>query len=247
MTRWKASLIHLLISLAIVGSIAAYILYFWYPPALLHMAKADKLLGLVGGIDLVVGPLLTLLVYKHGKASLRMDLTVVALIQAAFLSLGLYTLYQSRPVFLVASSRSFDLVFANEVVPEALARAHDPQFMTLGIGKPKLVGAILPTDKKERDRLTSIALAGGGDIQMMPEYYVDFSAVVPDIIAHALPLKPGKEASAAAISVMLDAAKAYGRNPADLGFVQMASSRGFAAMLVDAKTGQIVGPVNVDP
>ena len=55
MTRWKASFIHLLISVAVVGSVAAYIIYFWYPLALIPMAKVDRLLGLVGGIDLIVG------------------------------------------------------------------------------------------------------------------------------------------------------------------------------------------------
>jgi len=42
MSRWKAAFIHLLISVLIVGSVAAYIMYFWYPPALMHMAKADR-------------------------------------------------------------------------------------------------------------------------------------------------------------------------------------------------------------
>ena len=77
MTRWRAGFIHLLISLLVVGSVAAYVIYFWYPIPLLPMAKADELLMMVGGIDLIVGPLLTLLVYKQGKKTLKMDLTVI--------------------------------------------------------------------------------------------------------------------------------------------------------------------------
>ena len=80
MTRWKASFIHLILSLLVIGTVAAYIIYFWYPLPLMHMSKADKLLLMVGGIDLIVGPLLTLLVYKQGKKTLRMDLTVIAVI-----------------------------------------------------------------------------------------------------------------------------------------------------------------------
>lgn len=247
MTRWKASFIHLLISIAVVGSVAAYIIYFWYPLALIPMAKVDKLLGLVGGIDLIVGPLLTLIVYKTGKASLKMDLTVIALVQAAFLSLGLYTMFQSRPVFLVASSKTFDLVFASDISPEALAKARTPQYQQLGITKPQLVGAKMPTDVNEKLRIVNSALSGAGDLQTMPMYYVEYKEIIPDILANSFPLLAGKHASEQAIDIMREAAKSYGRKPDDVHFMRLGSSRGFATMLVDAKTGEVVGPVNVDP
>jgi hypothetical protein len=247
MTRWKASFIHLLISIAVVGTVAAYIIYFWYPLALIPMAKVDKLLGLVGGIDLIVGPLLTLIVYKTGKASLKMDLTVIALVQAAFLSLGLYTMFQSRPVFLVASSKTFDLVFAPDILPARLAQARIPRYQTLSITKPKLVGAKMPTDSNEQMHIMDSALAGGGDLQTMPEYYVEYQEMIPDILANSFPLLAGKNASEQAVSIMRDAAKNYGKNPDDVHFMRLGSSRGFAVMLVDAKTGQVIGPVNINP
>lgn len=247
MTRWKASFIHLLISIAIVGSVAAYIIYFWYPLALIPMAKADKLLGLVGGIDLIVGPLLTLLVYKTGKATLKMDLTVIALIQVVFLSIGLYTMFMSRPVFIVASSRSFDLVFAADISPQQLAQAQIPQYKTLSMTKPKLVGVKMPADPNEQMRIVNSALAGLGDLQMMPEYYVEYSEMIPDILANSMPLKANAHISAQAIALIAAGAKTYGRTPEEVHFMRLGSSRGSAIMLVDAKTGQVVGPVSADP
>lgn len=154
MTRWKASFIHLILSLLVIGTVAAYIIYFWYPLPLMHMSKADKLLLMVGGIDLIVGPLLTLLVYKQGKKTLRMDLTVIAVIQAAFLSLGLYTLYQSRPVFLVATPTRLDMVFANEIDTTRLSKAKIERFKTLSLTKPLLVGAKMPTTIEEKNNIT---------------------------------------------------------------------------------------------
>jgi hypothetical protein len=247
MTRWKASFIHLLISIAIVGSVAAYIIYFWYPFALMPMAKADKLLGLVGGIDLIVGPLLTLIVYKTGKASLKMDLTVIALVQAAFLSMGLYTMFQSRPVFLVASSKTFDLVFAPDISPARLAQARIPRFQTLSITKPQLVGVKMPTDSDAQSRIMNSAFTGAGDLQTMPEYYVEYQEMIPEILANSFPLLAGKNASEQAVGIMREAAKNYGKNPDDVHFMHLGSARGFAVILVDAKTGQVIGPVNVDP
>lgn len=247
MNRWKASAIHLLISCMIVSTVAAYIIYFWYPPALVAMAKADRLLMLISGIDLILGPLLTLIVYKKGKPGLRIDLTIIGLVQAIFLSIGLYTMFESRPVFLVASATSFDLVFAPDISSERLAEARIPEYQRFSITKPQLVGAIMPTDNKEKMEIMNSALSGTGDLQTMPKYYVAYHEVVADLLANALPLKATPKASEQAIAVMVDAAKSYGREPDEVRYMRLGSSRGFAVMLIDAKTGDIVGPVNVDP
>ena len=246
MTRWKASFIHLLISFFVVGTVAAYIIYFWYPLPLMHMAKADQLLMMVGGIDLIVGPLLTLLVYKHGKKTLRMDLTVIAVIQAVFLSMGLYTMFQSRPVFLVATSKRFDMVFANEIDPTRLSQAKIEKFKTLSFTKPLLVGAKFPTNIEEKTNIIMSALSGAGDIQTMPEYFVEYQELVPELLANSAPLQLSQTVSEQALAVLQEAAKHYGYQPDGVRYMHLGSVRGYAVMLIDAKTGRVVGPVNLD-
>lgn len=247
MTRWKASFIHLLISFLVVGSIAAYIIIFWYPPSLMRMAKADKLLMLVGGIDLIIGPMLTLLVFRHGKPTLRMDLTVIALLQAGFMAFGLYSAYVSRPVFMVASPRIFDLVFATDMDPELLAKGKEPQYRSLGIGRPLLVGALLPTNAKERGEIMDSIASGRSDLQYMPQFYVDYRQVAPKLLQNGRSLKAENGVSAESAALLQEAAQAYGRQPDELRFIPLRSSRGFAVMLLDGKTGEVVGPADVDP
>ena len=247
MTRWKASFIHLLISFLVVSSIAAYIITFWYPPALMRMAKADKLLMLVGGIDLIIGPMLTLLVFRQGKPTLRMDLTVIALLQAGFMAFGLYAAFVSRPVFMVASPRIFDLVFATDMDPELLAKGKEPQYRTLGVAKPLLVGAMIPTNAKESSDLMESISSGRGDLQYMPQFYVEYRQVALKLLANARPLKADNGVSAEAAAALQEAARGYGRQPEELRFMPLRSSRGFAAMLLDGKTGEVVGPADVDP
>jgi hypothetical protein len=210
------------------------------------MAKADQLLMMVGGIDLIVGPLLTLLVYKHGKKTLRMDLTVIAVIQAIFLSMGLYTIFQSRPVFLVASSKMFDLVFANEITPERLAKASLSHFGRLSITQPQLVGAKMPINHDEQMAILTSALQGNGDLQNMPQYYVMYQDMIPEILTNAHALQASNKVSNKAIAVMARAANDYGYRPNEVRYMPLASTRGDAAMLISAKTGQVVGPVNLD-
>ncbi|MGH8052115.1 MAG: hypothetical protein ACREPB_15745 [Arenimonas sp.] len=247
MSRWKASGLHLLISFIVIGLIASYIVYFWYPPALMHMAKADRLLMLIGGVDLVVGPLLTLIVYKANKPRLKLDLTIIALMQIIFLGYGLQTIWNSRPVFLVAVPDRFEFVFANEITPKRLAEAKIERFKKLSFSKPALVGAVMPVNTKEQDAIFESALSGKGDLQTMPKYYVEYEKVVGALLKHGKPLVADKATSKALSNKLIHAAKAYDENPSELVYFTLASSRHFAILLVNKNTGVIVGPVNADP
>lgn len=247
MSRWRASFIHLLISALVVGSAAAYIIYFWYPPALMHMAKADRLLMLIGGVDLVVGPLLTLIIYKAGKKHLKFDLFFIAIVQFAFLAYGLYTTWNSRPVFLVAVPDRFELVFANEITEKKLSQSKFEKFKTLSITKPILVGAKMPDTQKEAQAIMFSAVSGQGDIQTMPKYFVEYSQVSKALLARGKPLDAGKNLSEIDSKVLQAAAKSHGLSHHDLRYVPLGSSRGFAVMLVKADTAELVGPVNIDP
>jgi hypothetical protein len=247
MSRWKASFIHLLISILVVGSVAAYIVYFWYPPALIHMAKADRLLMLIGGVDLVVGPLLTLIVYKFGKPKLKMDLGIIALIQIIFLSYGLYTIWNSRPVFLVAVPDRFELVFANEITDKRLAAAKYEKFRHFSFGKPALVGVIMPADPKLQDEILNSAISGHGDIQAMPKYFVAYSEVSKELLRRAKPLIESKELNSREVKALQEFADSYGYSSDKVRYLTLGSSRGFAVILLAAQTGQVIGPANVDP
>ncbi len=246
MSRWKAAFIHLLISALVVGSVAAVIIWLWYPPALMPMAKADRLLMLIGGVDLVAGPLLTLIVYKAGKPKLKMDLTIIALMQFLFLSYGLYTIWDSRPVFLVAVPDRFELVFANEISDKRLSEAKLKQFRHLGFGKPVLVGTLFPTDIKEQQQILFSAIAKQGDIQQMPKHYVEYADVKTGLMKFAKRLDDTALNKSEA-QALENAAKDYGFAAKDLRYLHLGSSRGYAVMLVRADTAEPVGPVNIDP
>lgn len=247
MSRWKASFIHLLISFLIVGSAAAYIIYFWYPPALMHMAKADRLLMLIAGVDLFAGPLLTLIVFNAGKRLLKMDLAIIGLVQFVFLSYGLYTTWSSRPVFLVAVPDRFELVFANEITDKRLAEAKIERFKHLSLTHPNLVGASMPSNYKESEAIMFSAVNGEGDIQSMPKYFVEYSLVAKNLLRRAKPLTQNKKLDATDAKTLQQAAASYGYSADSLRFVSLASSRGFATMLIKADNGDVIGPVNVDP
>lgn len=239
MTRWKASAIHLSLSAIVLAAIAAVVVFRWYPPGLFHIARADTLLVLIGGVDLVLGPLLTLIVYTQGKKGLRFDLTVIALLQLAALVYGLNTVWQSRPVFLVASDTRLTLLFANEMDRADLGKA-PPRYRDLPAFGARTVAVTTP------DALTEvIRKMTGNDARRHPANYRPYSEIAIKLASGARPiagliarLPPGERAS------LERAMKSSGRTAIGLGLVPVVSSRGRAAMLIDTDTGELLRPVD---
>ena len=108
--RLKAFFLHL--SLSAVIALLALLLVFglWYPAPLHTAVGVTHIFLLLLLIDVVLGPLLTLLVYKAGKKTLVFDLAVIAVLQLSALGYGLWTVAEGRPAWLVFNADRFDLV-----------------------------------------------------------------------------------------------------------------------------------------
>ncbi|WP_101926200.1 type IV pilin accessory protein [Luteimonas rhizosphaerae] len=224
MTRWKAAATHLLLSIVVIGGIAITAFLLWYPYALHRVAGLDRVLLVMLAIDLTAGPLLTLIVYREGKPSLRFDLAVIALCQIAFLGYGLHTLWQGRPVFLVGTPEVFTLVFANEISDADLARASRPEWRRLSWTGPQLVGTRMPDDPAERSAVIEAFMAGGAGIERTPGYYRPYPEIAPALLKNSTP---------AADSVSDADIRAAGDERQDLRQVPILSRRGEGAMLLD--------------
>lgn len=247
MTRWKAAAIHLAISAVVVGSVVVLVLLTLYPPAYVRMGKLTQLMGLIGGIDLVLGPLLTLIVFRTGKPKLKLDLAIIGLLQLSAMAYGLHVLWQSRPVFLVAVPDRFELVYANEIDPADLAAGMRPEFRELSRTGPRLVGAQLPLLGADTFELSLMA-SQGRDVQVLPKYYVPFEDASVALAGSGLPLAAGPGTLPAVSEALLRSATRLEREPATLVWVPISSRRGAAAaMLLDARTGAVVAPVDIDP
>lgn len=185
MTRWKAAGSHLALSIFVIGGIAISALLLWYPHGLYKVAGLDRILVVMLLIDLTAGPLLTLILYRPGKWGLKFDLTAVAIAQLAFLSYGLHTLWDGRPVFLVGTPDTFTVVFASEIDPADLALAPRTEWRRLSWTGPILVGTRMPEDPAQRHLIIEEFMSGGAGIERSPKYYQDFSAIAPAILENA--------------------------------------------------------------
>ncbi|MDC7807762.1 hypothetical protein PQS31_13150 [Luteimonas sp BLCC-B24] len=229
MNRWKAAATHLALSAVVIGGIALTAFLLWYPYALYRVSGLDRILLVMLAIDLTAGPLLTLIVYRAGKPSLRFDLTVIALCQAAFLAYGLHTLWQGRPVFLVATPDTYTLVFANEIAPTDLADAADPAWRSLPWTGPILAGARMPEAPDQRREVMETFMAGGAGIERTPRRYLSFDAVIPLLLENAEAVPPSVPDA--------DIART-GRTRDALRRAPLVSRRGEGWMLIDSEQGR---------
>lgn len=194
MNRWKASATHLVLSAVVIGGIAISAFLLWYPYGLHRVSGLDRILLVMLGIDLTAGPLLTLIVYKREKPSLRFDLAVIALCQVTFLGYGLHTLWQGRPVFLVGTPEIFTLVFANEIDAADLAQASRPEWRRLSWTGPQLVGTRMPDDPSARREVLEAFMAGGAGIERSPVYYRPYTDIAPLLLRSATSAPPTEPA-----------------------------------------------------
>lgn len=245
MTRWRAAGIHLLASVVVLAGATGLAILLWYPPSLFDVAGADRLLVILAAIDVTVGPLLTLLVYRHGKRGMKFDLAVIALLQFAFFAYGANTFWVSRPVFIVAAVDRFELVFANEIEPADLVAARPP-YDRLGAGRPRLVGLQLPPEGSVRNALLLQEIAGRRAIHQ-PRLYREYTQVAAQLLSRSRPVAQVAAVSPEARARLQDALRKLGRDPGTVRWLPLDSSRGGVVQLIDARAGVPLTTVRVDP
>jgi len=137
MSKQLAALSHFILSIIIFTIIIATMIHFWYPAPHFNLSGGWDGLKILAGVDLVLGPLLTLVVFniKKPKKELVMDLSLIVLMQFAALGWGLHAIYQQRPVAIVFSGTEFFSFPASEytkqnISPETL-RQFGSQFPVL--------------------------------------------------------------------------------------------------------------------
>ena len=237
--RIRAGLIHLSLSAAIAGLVFLPIYFLWYPDVLFARAGGGALFQLIVGVDVVIGPLITFVIFVPGKKGLMFDLAVIAFLQTAALAYGVYVLFESRPAYIVFVKDRYELVRANQFPAAELPKAHAKGYDKLPLGGPKLVGVKLPADRDEQLRVLMAGMSGM-DLQLFPQHYVPYDEVRAEVRSQGLPIADlrarnrGREAEIAATLAAL------GRKEEEARFLPLRTGRSELAVIVDAKSGEVL-------
>jgi hypothetical protein len=103
MTRLGAFTLHLTASALLFLVFLGPMVFVGYPPPYFTIDGGSIILKILISIHLVIGPLLTLIVFKPGKPSLKFDLSCIVLLHLGALLYGRTIIYQQRPAFVVFS------------------------------------------------------------------------------------------------------------------------------------------------
>ena len=239
--RLRAAALFLVLTLLVAAAIAIPIHFLWYPGALFSQAGGRELFFLIVGVELVLGPIVVFVIYRPGKKGLLFDLVTLGILQLVALSFGIWVLFQSRPAYVVFVKDRFDLVRANEIPPEELAKARAGPFAEIPLAGPKVVGAEMPKDPDEQFRITMSAMSGGGDVQNSPQYYVPYDDVRGYVLLAAKPiarlreLNPGRAGDIDAI------VRDHGGAEEGLRFLPMRAGKFIdLAVVVDSVRGDVL-------
>lgn len=173
--RFQAFALHLAISALIALAVIGLVFFIWYPAPLASATGVTRIFLMLLAIDVILGPSLTLLVYKPCKKTLVFDLAVIACLQLAALSYGLYTVAEGRPAWLVFAVDRFDLVRVLDIDERKLEQA-DTLYRQPSLFGPQWVAASNPADSDERNDLILESVFGGADLAQRPNLYQPLSA-----------------------------------------------------------------------
>ena len=168
--------IHLICSVMVAIVAATFVLGLWYPYPYRELSGGRELFLLVVAVDVVCGPLLTLVLFNPAKprAELWRDLGMIALIQLAALGYGIFTVWQARPMFLVMEVDRFKAVQLIDLDRAALAAL--PQGLKPGLLSGPITVAIRPpVDSKESNKVLFESIQGGRDYAERPEFYLPYN------------------------------------------------------------------------
>lgn len=246
MSRWAAAGTHLLVSLLVGTLVFSLIFFVWYPTPLFRAMGGSELVLLVMGIDVLLGPLLTLLVFKAGKKGLRFDLGVIFSLQLAAMVYGLVIVALARPVFLIARPGAAFVVTASELRTEELAQATHPEFQGVSWTGPVLAAVKLPQTPEEYAEIQKLNFVDGRDTHQVPRYYQRWEDMAPELLEKADPLKVLAERRPEMQAVVDAWLQKQGRALDSVRYISLLTRDDEVALCIDASTGAYLGLLDVD-
>ena len=230
---------HLAASALIAVACAALVFGLWYPYPYSDLASGRELFALLISVDLVAGPLLTLIVYnpKKPRRELWRDVGTVIVLQLAALGYGLHIVAQARPVFLAFEGDRFRVVAVPDIDSASLARAPSGMARLSWMG-PQTIGVKL-LEGSDPDYQKSIMLAVQGiHPAFRPERWVDYDVQRQQVIRQSKPLAELKRKRPEQSALIDEAVREKGLVEMDLGYLPFVSSHHTDwVVAVDLKTG----------
>ncbi len=239
--KFKASFLHFLLSAIAISLIFLTVVLLWFPSPFLALTNFKDIATIVIAVDLVLGPLLTFVVFNPKKKSLKKDLAVIVSIQIVALLYGIYTLFLIHPVYITFHGNAFNMVIAKQATPE---KAKYEQLKVSKLSKPTFV--YMKSNKKTRDQIFAETVNGGRDIEAHAELYEPYENHLDTILENSLDmvkLFDKKNLTPSSENFL----KKYNHSKDDYAYLPLIGTSSNAIIVLDKKSAEVITAINTDP
>jgi len=163
-------------SLLVALIIAAVVFGAWFPYPYRQLAGGTELFYLIMGVDLVCGPLLTLVLFSPAKPKreLVVDLSLVVSLQLGALIYGVWTVHEARPLYLVHEVDRFKVISLPDIDVHELVKL--PKSLQPQLFKGPQTTDLKEASNEERQKVMLESIQGGRDFGERPSFYVPYDA-----------------------------------------------------------------------
>ena len=187
--RFKLFRLHLAASTTVLSIVLAGFYFGWYRWPGWYLAVVTPVIVVMAGVDLALGPLLTLIIANPAKTrrTLARDLSIIAAMQLFALGYGSVQLWNGRPLYYVFSRGILQLVQAYDLDPQDAkrARANAAQFAPHWYSLPRWVWAPGPANSAPS---TPSASTEAADYSTMPSYFRPWEAGLVELRTKLQPI-----------------------------------------------------------
>jgi hypothetical protein len=184
-SRLKVFGLHFSASACVLLLVLGVLFFGWYRWPGWYLTGVLRVLPITVGVDLVLGPLMTLIIANPKKSSkeLARDIACIAAVQLVALSYAAVTLWNGRPLYYTFSVTELSVTQGIDLQRDeiALARRNNPEFAPHWYSLPRWVWAPLPQDQKAREAIVDSAVHGGFDITARPAYFKPWTQGLPEL------------------------------------------------------------------
>jgi len=218
----KVAFVHFGVSLLLAMIVATLVFRIWYPDGLHLLTGGGALFLILMAVDVVCGPVLTLVLYNPAKSKIkwRIDMGLIALTQVAALAYGLVQVADARPVFLAFEGDRFRVVQAFDVDATRVREAPDA-LQVLPWNGPKLLGTRL-ADPSDPDFLASVQMSLEGlHPAFRPTRWRPYNEQVSQVLERLKPINDLRLKNADRISELDAAVRKFGQPQERMGYLPL--------------------------
>ena len=197
------------------------------------------------GVDLILGPTLTLILFKPRKPGLLFDLAVIAAIQLGALIYGTTVIFQERPYYAVFAVDRFEVIAYRDA--DASMIRHDA-LTQKPLRGPILAVASLPEDPAEFQRLLEeTVFEGKPDIQYRPEFWSPYEERSDAVALRARSLATLAEEKPETEALISSFAQSLDREVSEFSYVPLVGKDRAFVFVIDAVTAEPIDIIDADP